>query len=217
MGNRILLDIDNTMTTSQVIINRMADMFGKEYITNDDLHSYTLGDAFGLTPEENQAFWDLLGYAVLESSLPNISLIQNVYKNIIGTDDEIYIMTARPHEYRFITEKWLSTYGIPLTELILVGDNSKVGLIERYDINIVIDDNPILFEELEVVKELFPNSNIARHMKNGTMKRYVVDYPYNRDVVAEFRLNGKGEVLSDGNENSGDVGETKVYLPAIIK
>lgn len=217
MGNRILLDIDNTMTTSQVIINRMADMFGKEYITNDDLHSYTLGDAFGLTPEENQAFWDLLGYEVLESSLPNISLIKNVYKNIIGTDDEIYIMTARPHEYRFITEKWLATYGIPLTELILVGDNSKVGLIERYDINIVIDDNPILFEELEVVKELFPNSNIARHMKNGTMKRYVVDYPYNRDVVAEFRLNEKGEVISDGNENSGDVGETKVYLPAIIK
>lgn len=217
MGNRILLDIDNTMTTSQVIINRMADMFGKEYITNDDLHSHILGDAFGLTPEENQAFWDLLGYEVLESSLPNIPLIQNVYKNIIGTDDEIYIMTARQHEYRFITEKWLATYGVPLTELILVGDNSKVGLIERYDINIVIDDNPILFEELEVVKELFPNSNIARHMKNGTMKRYVVDYPYNRDVVAEFRLNEKGEVISDVNENSGDVGETKVYLPAIIK
>ena len=195
MGNRILLDIDNTMTTSQVIINRMADMFGKEYITNDDLHSYTLGDAFGLTPEENQAFWDLLGYEVLESSLPNISLIKNVYKNIIGTDDEIYIMTARPHKYRFITEKWLATYGVPLTELILVGDNSKVGLIERYDINIVIDDNPILFEELEVVKELFPNSNIARHMKNGTMKRYVVDYPYNRDVVAEFRLNQQGDII----------------------
>ena len=46
---RILLDIDNTLTTPDVVINTMADMFGKEYITSDKLKSYTMGKTFDYT------------------------------------------------------------------------------------------------------------------------------------------------------------------------
>lgn len=195
MGRKILLDIDNTITTAQVVMDKMSDMFGKPYVTASDLKSYTIGEALGMTKEEDKLFWEIFGYEVLESSLPNQKVISKVFDDILKVGDELYIITARPYSHKFITDEWLSKYNIPYTELILVGDNSKVGFIERYDIEIVIDDNPKLFDELEVVKDLFPKSKVANRIKDGTMKRYIVDYPYNESSVGELTINREtGEV-----------------------
>lgn len=195
---RILLDIDNTLTTPDVIINTMADMFGKEYITSDDLKSYTMGKAFNVSREQERMFWELFGYQVLESSELNIATTTSIFNNIIKEDDYVIVMTARPHEYEFITVNWLKNHGIKYDELVLVGDNSKIGFIERYQIDTVIDDKPHLFSEIEVVSDLFTASNTAKLIRNGEFRRYVVDYPYNSDSVCEYRINRETGEIKEG-------------------
>ena len=61
MGRKILVDIDNTLTTPDVIIKKMAEMFGSSFITSDELKSYRMGDAFGVTRQQEKLFWDLFG------------------------------------------------------------------------------------------------------------------------------------------------------------
>lgn len=195
---RILLDIDNTLTTPDVVINTMADMFGKEYITSDKLKSYTMGKAFDVTREQEQMFWELFGYQVLESSELNIATTKSIFNDIIKEDDYVIVMTARPYEYEFITKNWLNNHGIKYDELVLVGNNSKIGFIERYQIDTVIDDKPHLFSEIEVVKDLFPNSNTSKLIDDGKFTRYVVDYPYNSESVCEYRINRDTGEITEG-------------------
>ena len=170
MSRKILVDIDNTLTTPDVIINTMADMFGLDYISANDLKSYTMGKAFDVSREQEQMFWELFGYQVLENSDLNYKTRDTIFNEIIKEDDYVVIMTARPFEYKFITEKWLMNYGIKYDELVLVGNNSKIGFIERYQIDTVIDDKPQLFSEIEVVKDLFPYSHTSQSIKNGTFE-----------------------------------------------
>lgn len=198
MSRKILVDIDNTLTTPDVIINTMADMFGLDYISANDLKSYTMGKAFDVSREQEQMFWELFGYQVLENSDLNYKTRDTIFNEIIKEDDYVVIMTARPFEYKFITEKWLMNYGIKYDELVLVGNNSKIGFIERYQIDTVIDDKPQLFSEIEVVKDLFPNSHTSQSIKNGTFERYIVGYPYNEDSICEFKINRDTGKITEG-------------------
>lgn len=192
----ILLDIDNTITHVDSIINKMAEVYGKDYISIDDLSSYNLADAFKVTKEADRMFWDIFGYEVLQSSLPNIKTIQNIYSEIITPDDYVYIVTARPYEFTNMTEQWLKHYGIPYHELILCGSNSKAGFIENLDIDVIIDDNPKLFLELEHAKRIMPNLKFSQKINEGRLETYVVRYPYNETIKSSHYIDPKTGVIS---------------------
>lgn len=194
---RILLDIDNTITTPDYIIQNMANLTGKDYTGEETLESYNIGDVYGLTKQEDSLFWKLYGRDNFQNSKPNREIIDTLYGDIIKEDDKIYIITARTEDVQDITENWLRNHGIEYDELILVGKNSKIGFIEGLDIDVIIDDKPDLFQEIEVVKDVFPNSSIAKKIKDGTLTRYVVQYPYNKDVVSEYFLTTDGEIIKN--------------------
>lgn len=198
MGRKILVDIDNTLTTPDVVIKKMAEMFGSNFITSDELKSYRMGDAFGVTRQQEKLFWDLFGYESIGNSEINIKTTKTIYDSIIKKDDEIHIITARPQSYEGITKQWLEQHNIKYDNLILVGRNSKIGLIEQLKIEVVIDDKPDLFNEIEVVKQLFPKSNTATLINENLFHRYVVDYPYNENVTSEFRICRKTGEIKEG-------------------
>lgn len=197
----VLIDLDNTLTKIEPIIEKMASVFNKEVKDADELKSYTIGTLLDLTKEQDKKFWDLYGYLVLENSEPNSIMIEKVFRKIVQEGDTTIVVTARPESQRDITINWLSKFGLFVDDVILVGKNSKVPLVENYNIDTIIDDNPALFDEIEVVKDLFPDSNISKLIKNNEMKRYVVDYGYNKDVVSEFRIDRKTGEITNGNQS----------------
>lgn len=196
----VLLDMDNTLTRVDVILDKMSNVFQKDIISADKLESFELAKAFGVTEEQEKFFWENYGYEVIEKSEPNKQVIESLFKNIIKSDDKVYIITARPESQRIITEDWINRFQIPHSDLILTGRHSKIQHIENLMLDTIIDDNPTLFEEIESVPKVFPNSFISQIVQNKTIKRYAVDFNYNKNSLVEYRINrDTGEIVNGIN------------------
>ena len=196
----VLLDMDNTLTRVDVILDKMSNVFKKDIISADKLESFQLAKAFGVTEEQEKFFWKNYGYEVIEKSEPNTQVIESLFKNIIKSDDKVYIITARPESQRIITEDWINRFQIPHSDLILTGNHSKIQHIENLMLDTIIDDNPTLFEEIESVPKVFPNSFISQIVQNKTIKRYAVDFNYNKNSLVEYRINrDTGEIVNGVN------------------
>lgn len=196
----VLLDMDNTLTRVDVILDKMSNVFQKDIISADKLESFQLAKAFGVTEEQEKFFWENYGYEVIEKSEPNTQVIESLFKNIIKSDDKVYIITARPESQRIITEDWINRFQIPHSDLILTGNHSKIQHIENLMLDTIIDDNPTLFEEIESVPKVFPNSFISQIVQNKTIKRYAVDFNYNKNSLVEYRINrDTGEIVNGIN------------------
>lgn len=197
----VLLDMDNTLTRVDVILDKMSNVFQKDIISADKLESFQLAKAFGVTEEQEKFFWENYGYEVIEKSEPNKQVIESLFKNIIKSDDKVYIITARPESQRIITENWINRFQIPHSDLILTGKHSKIQHIENLMLDTIIDDNPTLFEEIESVPKVFPNSFISQIIQNKTIKRYAVDFNYNKKSLVEYRINrDTGEIVNGINQ-----------------
>lgn len=194
----VLLDLDNTVTKVEPVLERIANVFDKDIVNPKDLKSYNLSDIFGITKEQDRFFWEHYGFEVIEKSIPNSTMIESIYNNIIKEDDDVYIITARPKSQLEITQSWVNRFQLPHKEIILTGSHSKSGVIESLKIDTIIDDNPALFDEIMVVKDLFPKSFISQSLQNDLMKRYVVDYGYNKESISEFRIDTETGVITDG-------------------
>lgn len=194
----VLLDMDNTLTRVDVILDKMSNVFKKDIISADKLESFQLAKAFDITEEQEKFFWENYGYEVIEKSEPNKQVIESLFKNIIKSDDKVYIITARPESQRIITEDWISRFQIPHSDLILTGDYSKIQHIENLMLDTIIDDNPILFEEIESIPKVFPNSFISQIVQNKTIKRYAVDFNYNKNSLVEYRINRDTGEITNG-------------------
>ena len=196
----VLLDMDNTLTRVDVILDKMSNVFQKDIISADKLESFHLAKAFGVTEEQEKFFWENYGYEVIEKSEPNTQVIESLFKNIIKSDDKVYIITARPESQRIITENWINRFQIPHSDLILTGKHSKIQHIENLMLDTIIDDNPTLFEEIESVPKVFPNSFISQIVQDKTIKRYAVDFNYNKNSLVEYRINrDTGEIVNGIN------------------
>ena len=194
----VLLDMDNTLTRVDVILDKMSNVFKKDIVSADKLESFQLAKAFGVTEEQEKFFWENYGYEVIEKSEPNKQVIESLFKNIIKSDDKVYIITARPESQRIITEDWINRFQIPHSDLILTGDYSKIQHIENLMLDTIIDDNPILFEEIESIPKVFPNSFISQIVQNKTIKRYAVDFNYNKNSLVEYRINRDTGEITNG-------------------
>ena len=194
----VLLDMDNTLTRVDVILDKMSNVFKKDIISADKLESFQLAKAFDITEEQEKFFWENYGYEVIEKSEPNKQVIESLFKNIIKSNDKVYIITARPESQRIITEDWISRFQIPHSDLILTGDYSKIQHIENLMLDTIIDDNPILFEEIESIPKIFPNSFISQIVQNKTIKRYAVDFNYNKNSLVEYRINRDTGEITNG-------------------
>lgn len=197
----VLLDMDNTLTRVDVILDKMSNVFQKDIISADKLESFELAKAFDVTEEQEKFFWENYGYEVIEKSEPNKQVIESLFKNIIKSDDKVYIITARPESQRIITEDWINRFQIPHSDLILTGNHSKIQHIENLMLDTIIDDNPTLFEEIESVPKVFPNSFISQIVQKKTIKRYAVDFNYNKNSLVEYRINrDTGEIVNGINQ-----------------
>lgn len=180
----VLLDVDNTLTDLQPTLDIMADVFGVEPVTTNDVHSFTLSDAYGVTAEEENTFWIENELRLTQESVLEIERVKRMLDKYTHEDTVIHVVTMRPEEMYEATFHWLRANNIHFDHLICLGKESKVDYAMHFGIEALFEDNPDFFDEVEE-KGL-----------NDEFDLFIVDYPYNRHIKNAIRLDREtGKVL----------------------
>lgn len=184
--NRVLLDIDNTLTSIDLVLRLMEGYFGKEKVEWQDITSYTIGEIFNITQNEDKDFWNKYSPFISKLSTVNQPVVDRI-NNIINDNDNVIIVTARPEIERDITKEWLKRNNIKHDKLLLVGKEPKIKTIEKLELNVIIDDNPNVFKDISI--ELNNNKSFLYSAKQkNKLERYIINYPYNFGLESEKRI-----------------------------
>lgn len=87
-----------------------------------------------------------------------------------------YIITSRPQKYLEDTKVWLALHGIEYEYLIF--SSNKLAVMQAFDIDVLIDDNPKTFQEVN----------------EGGKVCFLYDCSYNRDMVTTLRIYNLSQV-----------------------
>lgn len=177
MYKRIGIDLDNTITNLQPTLWEMAKFYRKPVPCVDMITDYNLSSVYGITEEQSRDFWLAKEYDLCAEAELNGLMLDNIFRLFTDHNTEIFVITNRDIKYFDVTKEWLQRHGIPHKELIMTSGISKVDVLHAYEIELMIDDKPLLFKE---VAEAGLKTKMA-----------CVDYPYNKAVECDIRLNRK--------------------------
>lgn len=186
--NSVLFDIDNTLTTLQPTLDLMANALGHQPVMENDIEQYRLSEAYGATRQQELNFWETMEHEMCVISELAQRRVQRMYRKYVHKNTKIHIITARDDRYYDVTLEWLEAQRIPYDVLLCLGKESKVDYMEEHKIEAVFEDNPLFFYELE-------SSRIANKVDS-----FVIDYPFNRDVPATYRLDRKSGLVIPNQE-----------------
>lgn len=180
----ILLDIDNTLTDLQFTLDVMSEVFEHPAVTPDDIHSFTLSKAYGVSDEQEKNFWVENEYKLSKGSILEVERVKHILATYTHEDTTIFVVTMRPQEMFEVTFNWLRANNINFDHLICLGKESKVDYAMHFGIEALFEDNPTFFEEV-----------FDRNLEDE-FDLFVVDYPYNRHIEQATRLDRKsGRVM----------------------
>lgn len=173
---KIVIDIDCTVTNLQPTIDRMAEVFNLPKIAIEDVTSFTLASAFGVTREIELDFWHTYEQELCLTAEYAKERLEAILERYTDKETLIYYITSRDAKYFDATNAWLKRHELDYQELICVGKTSKVQLFEKMGIDAVFEDNPDFFYELWD-EGLF-----------SVMDTFCIDYPYNQHIPCKVRL-----------------------------
>lgn len=176
---RIGLDLDNTLTKLDIVLEVMAEHYQKPLVSVDNVTDYNISSAYGVSKEESLDFWSKYERWICNKSNKCPILTKTIEDNFLHEESQIYIITARNSKYQEETAQWLEKNGIKYHMLIMTDGKSKKPIIEHFNLDMMIDDKPDLFYEMEGSKT----------------KMVCVDYAYNKDVPCDIRITREGKVL----------------------
>lgn len=177
---RIGLDLDNTLTKLDIVLEAMAKHYHKPLASVDDVNDYNISSVYGVSKEESLDFWNKYEKWICNKSNKCPILTKTIKDNFLHDESEIYIITARNSKYQEETAQWLEENGIKYHMLIMTNGKSKKPFIEHFKLDMMIDDKPDLFYE----------------MKDSDTRMVCVDYLYNKDVPCDIRITREGKLLS---------------------
>ena len=180
---KIGIDIDNTLSSLDVVLEAMAKHYDKPIPEIDDILDYNISSVYGISEEEAVDFWVKNERWICSESNKCPILTKTIRDNFLHDESEIYIITARHGKYQEETAKWLEENDIKYHMLIMTDRRSKKTIIENFNLDMMIDDKPDLFYEME----------------DSDTTMVCVDYGYNKSVPCDIRITREGKVLKDGN------------------
>lgn len=183
----VLFDIDNTLTELQPTLDIMGDSFGRTPVSEEDIHSFTLSDAYGVTMDEELTFWqEREAYLAKHSKLAQ-ERVKEMFARYTHTNTEIHIVTMRPPEVCAITRQWLDEVGVEYDYVMCLGQDCKLEYAREQGIEAIFEDNPRVFDDA------------SRIHWADQFDLYIVDYPYNRRIDNAIRLDRRtGMEIGEG-------------------
>ncbi|MDA8236047.1 MAG: hypothetical protein M0Z31_14885 [Clostridia bacterium] len=184
------IDIDgvlaDVLTTWLEHLNRH---FEQNKVKEDIIH-YQFEKVFGVSWEEMDRFFR----NNQENLLTNLSPVEKAQETMeeLIKEHNVFLIAARPEEYRSITEKWLTEHSIPYHELIMTDFSDKSDYCLNRGVEVFVEDS------LE--------NALAIHACGIPVLLF--DAPYNRDPLPKgiFRQHNWREIartvqeLNQGND-----------------
>ncbi|MEW6724670.1 MAG: hypothetical protein AB1331_07125 [Bacillota bacterium] len=166
--SRILLDIDGTIGVSAIreLLNAQTGI----NLSEEDITDYRITRHYGMSEEEDARWWWQNHLRVFETTSLLCRHAPAVLARLRQQESHIYIVTARRHEARPITEAWLRQSFIPFDELIMNADD-KVAIARSLGLTLGFEDHP---ETAQRLAQLLPV--------------FLFDWPYNRQVPPSANL-----------------------------
>lgn len=191
----IVVDIDNTLTELQYTIDKIAKVYERELITEEEVFDFNLKKVIGITDKEDKSFWDIHEKDIVENVPYSKGRVEKVLE-YLDKDylEEVYLVSNRPLNLRESTLRWLEEHGIEYTTLELIGDKYKEEVVrDRYSkVDAIFEDNP------KVVH------GIKKQPQTKHIDTWLVDYPYNRTTTADYIIcNISGEVTDNDGKIIG--------------
>ena len=144
------IDIDDTIcNTYEVFLpyfkKYMEEELKREYHFDleDKTDYYKLEKRFGITEDEDFAFWEKYFPTIVKEVLPKDNSVE-IIKRLKEEGNNIFLITARyaveGFDVKGITEAWLKENGIVYDKLI-INSHNKLEMANREKIDIFIDDS----------------------------------------------------------------------------
>lgn len=174
--DKILLDIDNTITDLQVTLNVMAKELGVEPKTVEEASSFRFANIYGIDKETEIDFWEKNEELLARTSKLAAERTFKMIENHTHEDTVIYVVTMRPESVYQTTFDWLRENNIHFDHLICLGMDSKIEYAQHFGIKAIFEDNDALFDE------------VTEMGLEDEFDLYVVDYPYNEHITNATRI-----------------------------
>jgi len=143
---RIGIDLDNVLMDISFIFKLAFQYFGEEfYYTKywdfDDYPEYIKNKIFEMFKEE-YIMVDLIPF------IHPVKDIQKVFKHLKDNNYDIHIVTNRDYPQTYRLEELLYINFIEIDNIHVCGiGNSKVDIIKKNNIDIMIDDSPVVIKD----------------------------------------------------------------------
>lgn len=174
--DKILLDIDNTITDLQVTLDVMAQELSLAPKLVEEAHSFRLADIYNIDDETEERFWEENEELLARTSKLAKKRTLQILKDYTHEDTIIFVVTMRPESVYETTFNWLRENDIHFNHLICIGTDSKIDYALHFGIRAIFEDNDALFSE------------VAERGLNEEFDLFVVDYPYNQHVKNATRI-----------------------------
>jgi len=174
MFNKVIIDVDNTLTDINPTLRIIERVFDKDKLSEEAIDSFTLASAYGIPTKEEQQFWADYEPEIIDKSVlhPRAS---KIFDNYIDENTEIIILSSRAQKFLQPTIEWLKTNVVPYDIVECIGHGySKAKYIKEH-----YPDADAIFED---------NDRTLEYLKDMDITRIAVDYPYNHDVDVDIRL-----------------------------
>lgn len=136
---RLGIDIDGVLADALTTwLEHLNRHFDQKKARKDMVH-YQFEKVFSVSWEEMDGFFRS-NQEILLTNISPMEKAQETMEQLAG-EHEILLITARPQEYRSITEKWLNEHSIPYHELIMTDFLDKSGHCLNCGLDLFIEDS----------------------------------------------------------------------------
>lgn len=181
---RVGIDLDNTITELMPTLVDMAKYYGEEVPSVDQIKDFNLSSVFGVSEQESKIYWQEREWFLIKNAEVSESRLSSILESFADHDTEIHFITNRPPRFYFETKKWLERNSIKHKSL-QVFQGSKLNAIRDLDLDVMVDDKPDLFYEIQNKKN--------NHERIRT-RMVCVDYPYNKYAPCDYRMSRDGKI-----------------------
>lgn len=181
------IDLDNTITELENTLIDMAKYYGKGLPSIEDIKDFNLSTVFGVSEEDSKEYWQEREWSLIKNAEVSEARLSAILELFADDDTGVYIITNRPDRFYFETAEWLDINGISYKELHIV-QGSKAELIKELELDVMVDDKPELFYEIQTAK----NAGERIHTE-----MVCVDYPYNENAPCDVRLSREGDIIEE--------------------
>lgn len=133
----ICVDIDGTITEPFYWIQSVNNFFNKN-IRPEQVTSYDFNDLCEISHEEFMAYYKKHGEEIHAKA--EIREDADVILNQLVMEDNIYYITARMEQMKYVTQTWFDKYNVPYTEVFFLGSHDKLSKAIELDCDIFIED-----------------------------------------------------------------------------